>query len=336
MRILFVAGTLAKGGAERQLFYLCRLLKQEHHEVKVLSFTLGEYYEQEITNLGIEIEHITPSKNKFLKLFDIYKQTIKFMPDVLYGFHFYTGIYVGVIGRITSVLSIGSIRSNGLAEKKANGLISWLHYSFPKLIIANSENAIENVLRVFYKKEVTYLPNIIDLNYFTFREKEKSNKLNLLFIGSLKQVKQPILFIEIVDKLVNNGIEVSAEIIGNGPMEKLLKSKSEGLPVSFLGELDDVRQNLYHADYLISTSKLEGTPNVMLEAFACGTPVLALEHSGLKIWIKLDLVQVGNTIDEMVSILLKNKNHNAIKPRLFLEKEHSEKVVLKRLNDIFA
>jgi hypothetical protein len=45
---------------------------------------------------------------------------------------------------------------------------------------------------------------------------------------------------------------------------------------------------------------------------------------------------VGNTIDEMVSILLKNKNLNAIKPRLFLEKEHSEKVVLKRLNDIFA
>lgn len=337
MKLLFVTGTLGKGGAEKQLFYLCRLLKSNNHEIKVLSFTSREYYEEKIRDLGIDVQNITPSKNKLLKLYQIFKHVNEYKPNVIYGFHFYTGFYVGLIGRLTSILSIGSIRSNGIAEKKSNGIFAWLHYACPKLIIANSMNAIGNVHRVFYKKDVRYLPNIIDLEYFSIQEKNKSNKIHLLFIGSLKPIKQPDLFIQIIQKLVAKNIEVSAEIIGKGAMEEALKIQAKDLPILFLGELDDVRKNLYKADYLISTSSLEGTPNVMLEAFACGTSVFALNHNGLNNWVKADLLKTGNTIDEIVMLLIKGRaNNNVLNSRKFLEIEHSELTVLRILNDIFA
>jgi glycosyltransferase involved in cell wall biosynthesis len=275
MRILFVVGTLGKGGAERQLFYLCKLLISNGNEIEVLSFTSGEFYESKIKSIGVTVQNCKSSKNKLSKLFQIYKQTSNYKPDVIFGFHFYTGFYVGLVGRICSVLSIGSIRSNGIVEKESNGLFSWLHYAFPKLIIANSKNAIENVQHVFYKKSIEYLPNIIDFDYFSFQKKQKSNKISLLFIGSLKEIKQPNLFIDLVVQLIYNNCNLEAKIIGEGYLFNSLKLQAKNLPIDFLGNIDDIRPYLSEADFLISTSKFEGTPNVMLEAFASGTPVIA-------------------------------------------------------------
>lgn len=337
MKLLFVTGTLGKGGAEKQLFYLCRLLKSNNHEIKVLSFTSGEFYEAKIKDLGIEVINIKPSKNKLLKLYKIYKQTKNIKPNIIYGFHFYTGVYVGLVGRLTSVFSIGSIRSNGIAEKESNSLFSWVHYACPKLIVANSYNAIENVQRIFYKKEVRYLPNIIDLDYFDFKPKDRGKNISLLFIGSLKQIKQPNLFINLVSILdIEKDKNFTAKIIGEGILEKEIQLLTKDLPIEILGNIDDVRPYLYEADYLISTSKFEGTPNVMLEAFATGTPVLALYHEGLLNWIEKGNLLKINTIEEMKELLLKNTKFNVELNRAFLIHEHSSQCVYSNFKKIFS
>ncbi len=41
--ICFVAGTLNQGGAERQLYYMLRTLRERGHTLSVLSLTSGEY-----------------------------------------------------------------------------------------------------------------------------------------------------------------------------------------------------------------------------------------------------------------------------------------------------
>ena len=333
MKILFVAGTLGKGGAERQLFYLCKLLKQEQYQVKIISLTKGEFYENEIKNLDIEIQNIDATTSKLGKLFKIYKIAKHYNPTILYGFHFYTGIYVGLVGRVLRKISIGSIRSNGIAEKKSNGVLAWLHYSCPKIIVANSNNAIENVKRIFYHKDIRYLPNIIDLDYFAFKPKEADKHLRLLFIGSLKDIKQPQLFIQLVALLASENQKIKAKIIGEGNLEDELKIKAKELPIEFLGNRDDVRPYLYEADYLISTSKFEGTPNVMLEAFATGTPVLALYHEALSDWIKKGYLIKTNTLEDMKLVLFEKRKMNVKLNRTFLEEAHiSQKVFSSFIN----
>jgi hypothetical protein len=53
-KILFIAGTLGKGGAERQLYYICKLL-QSDYQITIISLTKGEYYESLIKQLGVKI-----------------------------------------------------------------------------------------------------------------------------------------------------------------------------------------------------------------------------------------------------------------------------------------
>jgi glycosyltransferase involved in cell wall biosynthesis len=328
MKILFVAGSLGRGGAEKQLFYLCDILTKNNFEVCVLSFTKNEYYENEIIKLGIKILHIENTNNKILKLINIYQLAKKFNPNVIYGFHFYTGFYVGMIGIILRTVSIGSIRSNGFNERQSNGLFSWLHYFSPNIIIANSKNAIENAHHVFYNKNVQYLPNIIDLDFFKFQKKDINNEINLLFIGSLKEIKQPNLFIDLVRMLIKNKLKVNATIIGNGEMYQHLKNDANDLPITFYKEIDDVRTFLYQADYLVSTSKYEGTPNVILEAFSTGTPVMALYHDGLKHWIVNKNLLKISTIDEMYLLILQSESANLDLNRKFVQNYHSKSIVL--------
>ncbi|MBF03845.1 MAG: hypothetical protein CMP76_11165 [Flavobacterium sp.] len=333
MRILFLAGTLGRGGAEKQLYYLCRLLNK-NYEIKVICLTSGEFYENEIRTLGITVESIKNTSNKFSKLYRIFKVAKSFKPDIIYGFHFYTGLYVGLIGMFLGVFSIGSIRSNGKAEKEANGFFSWLHYFFPKIIIANSKNAIQNCKKIFYVKELKLVPNIIDASHFEYKPKLSNNTVNLVFIGSLKEVKQPHLFIRLVSLLVAARFNVHAKILGEGYLMEDLKKQSNDLPIQFLGNVDDVRPYLYEADYLISTSILEGTPNVFLEAFAAGTSVLALYHESLEEWVKNGNIEKIMSIEAMKLSIIENKRNNLEKNRELVLNEYSDKKVVKTITAI--
>src|SRR5262249_3601219 len=53
--ICFIAGTLGQGGAERQLFYMLKALKENHSRVRLLCLTQREFWESRVEKLGIEI-----------------------------------------------------------------------------------------------------------------------------------------------------------------------------------------------------------------------------------------------------------------------------------------
>ncbi|MCB9201618.1 MAG: glycosyltransferase [Flavobacteriales bacterium] len=336
MRIIFIAGTLGKGGAERQLYYICKMLQNTLFSVKVLCLTKDEYYEGEIKKIGVEVVHIGESESQLIRLYKIFKYVKKDKPTVLYSFHFYTNFYVGIIGRLLGIKSFGSIRSDGFSEKKANGFFSWLHYIFPHIIVANSPHGVKNVKSAFYNRSIKLLPNIIDLDFFTYKEKKQNIPLKLLFIGSLKKIKQPELFLKLIKELVRKKHNVKGLLIGKGNLEYSLKRDYADLPVEFLGIKDDVRLYLYESNYLISTSSHEGTPNVMLEAMACGTPILALYHQGLDEWIKKGMLTKNNDLQSLVHNIKSNliDKEQLLKNRIYLEKNHSEEVVMRKFINI--
>jgi len=77
------------------------------------------------------------------------------------------------------------------------------------------------------------------------------------------------------------GEKVHLALIGSGPLKNKLQRLAEKLGIAdhvqFLGQLpqDQVALWMNAADCLVLPSKSEGTPNVVLEALACGTPVVA-------------------------------------------------------------
>src|SRR5689334_13233971 len=92
LRICFLAGTLGQGGAERQLFYLLKTLREQGASLLLLSLTRGEFWEAAIAELGVEVRWVGQHNSRLARLGRIIREVRAFRPHVLQSQHFYTNL----------------------------------------------------------------------------------------------------------------------------------------------------------------------------------------------------------------------------------------------------
>lgn len=150
--------------------------------------------------------------------------------------------------------------------------------------VMNQKQVPDFLLRAGVPKEkIVYIPAIyIDLDIFRPMSLEK--KYDLIFIGRLEKNKGPDLLIDAIELLTKNyKLEtIKLLIVGEGLERKSseLKTKNYKLEnnVIFHGWAENSREVaklINESRILISPSYNEGGPRVILEAMACGIPVLA-------------------------------------------------------------
>lgn len=137
---------------------------------------------------------------------------------------------------------------------------------------------------------VTVIPNGVDLELFHLMDKKKARNLLklsedgsiVLTIGSQDEVKGTRYLIEAFGMLRRREKgPLLLILIGDGPLRKSLVSMSEHLglheSVAFFGRRPhgEIPLWLNAADVFCLPSLREGQPNVVLEALACGIPVVA-------------------------------------------------------------
>ncbi|MHC4661241.1 MAG: glycosyltransferase [Planctomycetota bacterium] len=109
------------------------------------------------------------------------------------------------------------------------------------------------------------------------------------FVGRLEPVKQPELFIEIISGIDN----IHGVFAGGGRQEPDLRrlTKERGLEkrIHFAGWRDNLPAVYADLDAVALTSANEGTPVSLIEAAACGLPVVAFEVGGVG-----SIVNAGN------------------------------------------
>ena len=101
--------------------------------------------------------------------------------------------------------------------------------------------------------------------------------LHLLFVGRLVARKRPELFLEVVDQLSSLGIDVSATVVGDGPLRAALErsASTEHGAVTFAGWREPWWAGAGRIDCLVLTSRVEGFANVLVEAASQGIPCVA-------------------------------------------------------------
>ncbi|OPX94110.1 MAG: Glycogen synthase [Syntrophorhabdus sp. PtaB.Bin027] len=156
-------------------------------------------------------------------------------------------------------------------------------------IIALTEN-MRIELKKFYDKEIYVIPNGIDLDKYSDVvinfEKEPGEK-NILFVGSMYPVKG-VQYLIMAMKTVHDRMPmIRLILVGDGEESERLAALSIKLGiqeyVQFVGKVphEKVLTFMQNADVFVLPSLSEGLPNVLLEAMACGLPIVATNVGGI-------------------------------------------------------
>lgn len=108
----------------------------------------------------------------------------------------------------------------------------------------------------------------------------------IAFVGRLSPEKRPDRFLAVAARLARDDETLQFVLIGSGALERSLRALAADLGIAtrcqFTGLIHDVNRWLgEEIDLLVSLSDSEGTPRAVLEAMACGLPVVATAVGGL-------------------------------------------------------
>lgn len=213
--------------------------------------------------------------------------------DIIDGHFLYPdGVVAVILARLLNLPVINTARGSDINLYPS--------YWFPRQLIRwaiNKSNAIISVCN-FLSFEIEKLDvnqpinivlrNGVDLETFAPRNRKTMRKLlglcgfTIISVGNFIEGKGHHLVIEALKFMP----DVTLILVGDGPMEKKLQFlvKKYGLNnrVIFSGILTQNKLAEYYsaADCLVLASSREGWANVLLEAMACGTPVVATKVSG--------------------------------------------------------
>lgn len=283
LRISFVAGTLAQGGSERQLFYMARSLARAGAATQVLSLTEGEFWQEQIEAAGVPVRWVGQSRSQLARLRAIVAEVRRFRPSVLQSQHFYTNPYVLAAARWLGVPEIGAIRSaTRWAVQHKSAFIRKFSLLRLRHIAANSSQSIDEAVEIGVPRErLTLVPNVIDTEAFCPSGAPGALPLELLSVGRLGPEKRHDLFLRVLARARSRmASPLVGRIVGSGPLRPSLETLASELGLGpeqavFAGAMADMPRAYQGAGIFLLSSDHEGSPNVVLEAMACGLPVVA-------------------------------------------------------------
>jgi glycosyltransferase involved in cell wall biosynthesis len=136
--------------------------------------------------------------------------------------------------------------------------------------------------------KITTLRNGVDLDLFRPLDRDSArcrwaaNGRTIVSVGSLRELKGHHLVIEAMKSLPDSTFLIAGEGEEHDRLERQIADAGLSGRVRLLGEVahEDLPSLYNAADALVLASSREGLANVLLEAMACGTPVVATDVGG--------------------------------------------------------
>lgn len=129
------------------------------------------------------------------------------------------------------------------------------------------------------------VPLGVDLETFRPHPHQPSDLLRLVHLGRLSREKSPHLAVATAVALHRRGVPLRMDVYGDGPHRDELEALADDAPVRFHGFVHDrarLARQIATADVALSVCPGETFGLAVLEALACGTPVVTADRGGAR------------------------------------------------------
>lgn len=313
MRILLFIRSLGVGGAERQLVTLARAMRSQGMDVAVMTLYDGPL-RAALTEAKVPVFHLAKRGRWDLRfLGQILRHCRDWRPDAIYcfgGTMLFAALLRPLLGRVALIWGIRASNTDFAFYDLLSRLLLRFDPILAKaadLIICNSTAGRDHVAaRGFPKDRLRVVPNGIDCRHWSFTQEGRewmrrqwgidATEVLVGMVGRLDPIKDHDSFFRATAICRSNGLHFRVVVVGGGTDTFAAKIKANAemiIPgqVIWAGNCGDMVAAYSALDLMVQTSLAEGFPNVLIEAMACGVPVVATEAGDTREILK-DLGQV--------------------------------------------
>jgi glycosyltransferase involved in cell wall biosynthesis len=341
MRILHLISDLSGGGAERQLGYLAPELVRMGHDVHITYSKEGPHKPE----LPGVVLHQLKSRSNYdpYLLWQLIRLTRRIKPDIIHTWILQMDILGGMTARLSGIPWIFREPSSALAYPP-----TWKNHlrvrvgSGASAIVSNSSGGDE-----YWKTQIPYSRRYVVPNGLPVHEIDrivaavppglaKSEVPIVLYVGRLTSDGSAIKNLKVFLKAlayVRPQQNVLGILCGEGPQRSELEVLRHTLglhaDVHFTGHLPValVWALMKKASVFVSLSAFEGCPNTVMEAMACGCPLVLSDipaHREILDERSALFVDPSNIQQTADTILQSLRNEDASKGRALIAKQKTQ------------
>lgn len=285
------------GGAEKKLLELVKCMDRSKFNTVICSLGLVEHIRDEFENIGVKVYTIGRKKRIDVSLIPRVARLMKDQQiDVVMSTLFYADVLGPLAGRLARVKAIFSWETisapEWLYKRRLYPYLFAIRFCDRVIAVSQATAQFLKEKRKVAPEKIMVIPYGVDLQKYRngdnsdIRQRLQLGQDELVVgvVGRLHPQKGHRYLIQAAEKIVTEIPNVKFVFAGDGDLRGELEAqiRSQGLENNFriLGYRDDIPEVMRAFDIFTLPSLYEGLPNVVLEAMACGKPVIATAVDG--------------------------------------------------------
>ena len=289
---MFFLPNLNVGGAEKIFLNIINKISERGYNV-TLCLLIAEGPLLDKVSPRVKVVNLSKRRAVF-SIYSMLRVIYKYKPNVIFSTHWHLNIILSMISILVSskikfvIREINTLSNIDFFEGRFKRKILTFAYSRFSCIVCQSNDMKDDLISKFgiRKNCIKVVHNAVDLDRYQNIVKKKycenNKEITIVTVGRLTHQKGYDILIRSLSNI--REFDFKLFIVGSGEeynyLNELILENNLQDKIKLVGFKNDPIKYLLISDLFISSSRYEGFPNAVLEALACGLPVVSNNYPG--------------------------------------------------------